>query len=137
MFYLLYASTSVKPFSDSDLTNLLTESRENNSRLDITGMLLYKEGSFLQVLEGDQVEVKGLYMKITRDPRHYFPSLIFEGFNDDRQFPDWSMGFQNINSIDPQTPGYSDFFQHNFTSPHFTQNPGICQRSLLMFKKYM
>jgi len=49
---------------------LLTVAREKNSRLGITGMLLYKAGLFLQVLEGDSVRVRELYSKIASDERH-------------------------------------------------------------------
>jgi hypothetical protein len=39
----------------------LEQSRENNLRLDVTGMLLYKGGNFMQMLEGEKDAVLGLY----------------------------------------------------------------------------
>lgn len=50
MFSLTYVSSVVEPFSERELGELLPKSRENSRRLDITGMLLYKDGNFMQVL---------------------------------------------------------------------------------------
>jgi hypothetical protein len=38
-------------------------SRENNAKRGVTGMLLYKEGNFIQVLEGDEREVRIVFTK--------------------------------------------------------------------------
>ena len=51
IFSLVYVSEGNTTFSKKDLRELLTKSRENNSKLKISGMLLYKGGNFLQVLE--------------------------------------------------------------------------------------
>ena len=52
MIYLLYASTAVREFSESELDELVATSREKNSKRDITSMLLYKNGNIIQMLEG-------------------------------------------------------------------------------------
>jgi len=51
MLSLIYVSTSVKLLNDEELLDILKVSRENNSGKDITGLLLYKGGNFMQVLE--------------------------------------------------------------------------------------
>jgi hypothetical protein len=53
MFSIVYVSSALKPFSKTDLLTLLEKSRENNTSLGISGMLLYKDGNFMQVLEGE------------------------------------------------------------------------------------
>ncbi len=58
MFFLVYVSSAVRPFSRVDLDDLLATSRANNARVGITGMLLYKDGNFMQVLEGDEEAVR-------------------------------------------------------------------------------
>jgi Sensors of blue-light using FAD len=60
----------VKPFSTEELTDLLRKSRDNNAALGITGMLLYKDGNFMQVLEGDEERVRALATKVSQDRRH-------------------------------------------------------------------
>jgi hypothetical protein len=49
---LVYLSAAVFPFQPEDLLELLGKSQERNHKLGITGMLLFKQGNFLQVLEG-------------------------------------------------------------------------------------
>lgn len=109
MFYLVYASSATRPFSEADLSDLLETSRENNARLGITGMLLYKDGNFMQVLEGEEETVRALYEKIGTDPRHDGAITLHQSFAQERQFPDWSMGFRNLDSPELRTvPGYSE-----------------------------
>ena len=101
-------------------------------------MLLYKDGSFMQALEGDEATVLGLFERISRDSRHKMISIIHQGSVDERQFPDWSMGFRDLNSPEVQSvPGYSEFLNKSLTGSEFTSNPTICQKLLLMFKRHM
>jgi hypothetical protein len=51
MLSLVYASSAKQLFSEEDLTALLQQSRDNNTRLGLSGLLLYKDGNFMQVLE--------------------------------------------------------------------------------------
>ena len=60
MFYLIYVSSAIKLMHDDELLLLLEKARENNSRLGITGMLLYKEGNFMQMLEGGKEDCAGI-----------------------------------------------------------------------------
>ncbi len=61
---------------------------------DITGMLLYLEGKFIQVLEGRKDAVLSLFDKIKKDLRHERIRTIIEGMPDKRVFKNWSMGFK-------------------------------------------
>lgn len=54
---LIYGSSSTDRFSEADLVPLLQQAREKNQRLNVTGMLLYRDGNFLQVLEGERETV--------------------------------------------------------------------------------
>jgi hypothetical protein len=136
MYYLLYASSASRPFSEAELLELLAKARENNARLDITGMLLYKDGNFMQALEGEESAVKALYEKISRDPRHKGVLSFIQGRTAERQFPDWSMAYRNLN--DPEalnTPGYSEFLSSQLTGDEFAVDPTRCQKLLLTFKE--
>ena len=61
MHQVVYASAAVEAFSEVQLVQLLARARTNNERLGVTGLLLYDEGSFLQVLEGDAKVIELLY----------------------------------------------------------------------------
>ena len=85
--------------SDAALDDILEKARQNNERLDITGMLLYSEGAFFQVLEGERETVWDLYETIGQDPRHYGLILMFKRQISKRDFPNWSMGFARKHSL--------------------------------------
>lgn len=138
MISVVYISSATNLFSDRDLLDLLAKAREKNSSLDITGMLLYKDGNFMQVLEGPEDKVRGLYSTIQADPRHLGILKLLEHPITDRAFPDWAMAFQNLN--DPtlaQMPGYSEFLNDSLNSPAFQQDPTRAQKLLLTFRRNM
>lgn len=111
MIHLVYASASSHEFGDEELVALLEKSRKNNRDIGVTGMLLYVEGSFFQVLEGEESVVDGLYRTICRDERHSRITSIIRETIAKRSFGEWSMAFagasrEQLNEID----GLSDFF---------------------------
>ena len=93
MLRLVYVSSATVPFDDADLEALLEVSRANNARNGITGVLLYHQGSFLQVLEGEPAAVRALHARIRRDPRHHGVLDVLEEHDDERTCPDWAMGY--------------------------------------------
>jgi hypothetical protein len=101
-------------------------------------MLLYKDGNFMQLLEGSQPVVDALYTKITRDPQHIGPITLLKGEVPERAFAHWSMGFRELKSTrDEQVPGYDDFLNTPLTSGDFVAHPSRAQKLLLMFKERM
>ncbi|MGA1984686.1 MAG: BLUF domain-containing protein [Candidatus Sulfotelmatobacter sp.] len=135
IFSLLYLSKGTIPFSAKDLRELLDKARENNSRLGVTGMLLFRGGNFLQVLEGNQETVVALYQKIAQDSRHDQLTTLFQGVAPQRDFPDWSMGFHDLDAPDTiQIPGFSHFLRTSLTSADF-EDAKRAKRLLLLFKE--
>ena len=94
MFQLIYVSAVSEAFFDhTDLAKILIKSRENNIQTDITGMLFHYNGSFLQVLEGEQDAVIELSKIIAGDTRHdNFDTLLAREIPE-RNFAKWPMGF--------------------------------------------
>ena len=138
LFSLTYVSSAVELFSKSELERLLTVSRENNAKRGVTGMLLYKEGNFMQVLEGDEREVRTLYKKISADARHQNDIVLLQGPVAERQFPDWSMGFRDLDSPEVRdTLGYSGFLNTPLSGREFSADPTRTQKLLLSFKRSM
>ena len=138
MFFMVYVSSAVTPFTHSELTDLLEKSRVNNAALDISGMLLYKDGNFMQVLEGDETAVRALYDKVARDPRHRGVLVLLQGTLAERQFPDWSMGFRDLKAADAlAVPGYNEFLNTPLTDARFSSDPTQSQKLLNVFKRSM
>jgi hypothetical protein len=108
--------------------SLLDQSREKNTRLGITGLLLYKDGAFMQVLEGEDLCVENLYSTIEKDPRHRACTLLRWEVIKERCFPAWSMGFKDLQNVEIQrTPGYSPFMNEPLTSTNFQADPSRAQ----------
>lgn len=138
MFFLVYVSSANTLFSPSELVDLLAQCHEQNATVGITGMLLYKDGNFMQVLEGEEEAVRALHSKISRDPRHQGLLTLAQGPLAERQFPDWSMGFRDLNAANVLTiPGYNEFLSTPLTGKEFSGDPTRCQKLLMMFKRNM
>jgi hypothetical protein len=116
MFHIIYMSSAVVPFSPADLQALLEISRRNNTALGVTGLLLYKDGNFLQVIEGDQGGVEQLFAKISLDQRHGNVVAFFKEDIPAREFPDWSMAFRNLNVDGADLPeGFNEILNTNWS----------------------
>jgi len=63
MIQISYISKATQSMSEDDLEEILRISRENNGRLGITGMLLYGNNTFVQILEGEEKAVNELIDK--------------------------------------------------------------------------
>ncbi len=93
---LVYFSSSVGLFQEEDLAAILRQSRHNNAKLGITGVLLYVRGSIIQVLEGEKQTVEALYKRIEQDERHTDVSIGLNRPITQRLFANWSMGYETI-----------------------------------------
>lgn len=134
--HLVYVSTAAEPMNEQDLSALLETSREMNSRSDITGMLLYKNGRFIQLLEGHEGEVKKVFDRIRRDERHFDVELLWFRYAQYREFPDWTMGFQNLDELDTSTlKGYTPFLDRDFRYENFLENSTDVHAMLLAFRE--
>lgn len=113
MLSLCYLSSATVPFTPAELDALLEKSRSNNLRDGLSGVLLYRDGDFLQVLEGPADAVRATYQRIGCDPRHSRIMMIDESDIETRSFADWSMGFRRL-ARDERPAGFIDFFDRRF-----------------------
>lgn len=119
VFQLVYASAATEHFGTAELDDLLRRARVNNSQLGISGVLLFRESSFFQVLEGDEKGVWKLFDTIKQDTRHDQTLVLSERSIDQRNFGDWSMGYIREQSEVNSLPGFVDFFEeHSFIDLH-------------------
>lgn len=94
LYELLYTSFASRDMSEADLMELLETARRKNARLDITGMLLFDQQEFMQILEGSRSDVLALYEEIRNDDRHQSVCTVHEGPIAERAFDGWSMAFR-------------------------------------------
>jgi len=126
MIRITYASTAKEEWSPEDLLKLLKQCRTNNGAKNITGILLYSNGTFFQVLEGDEATVESVYKTIEKDPRHKDCTLIEKQHITERGFPYWSMGFEKIDAKElTKMEGLNNFFEHDFTPAGFASHKNV------------
>jgi hypothetical protein len=110
---LVYGSTAVRLMADEELREILDQSRRNNGRDGVTGMLVYSEGAFLQVLEGPEETVESVFGRIAADPRHKSILRFLKDRVESRGFGEWSMGFARASRGELlAAPGSNDFLVH-------------------------
>ena len=91
---LIYSSRVYRDGNEYMMTTILDTARRKNAEVGITGMLLFGDGTFIQVLEGPQKAVDGLLSVIKKDTRHTNLDVLYEEMVDDRVFADWSMAYR-------------------------------------------
>lgn len=95
---IVYVSAATRLLDDAELEGLLRGAREHNARQGITGILLYGDGNFMQLLEGPAEAVDALYASIRRDPRHHMVTTVLEERGRAREFAEWSMAYRRIDA---------------------------------------
>lgn len=127
--YAVYVSAASREFSKQELSEMLVGFRERNAARGITGMLLYRDGDFMQAIEGPAEGVDALLERISWDERHraFFPLL--SGWRQERAFRDWSMGFR---ALDPESmpAGFSNLLRDQAA---LRDHPDAVHRLLLSF----
>ncbi len=92
-YQIMYSSQAVQPMSLADLEQILVDAREGNTRRGITGVLIYADGVFVQILEGDEGVVRAVMARIARDERHGRVKVFQERESGVRAFGEWSMAY--------------------------------------------
>jgi len=112
LYCLVYTSIAKQKMSDDDLRDLLAKTRKKNEIRQVTGMLLYLDPFFMQVLEGQEEIVNELFNLIKHDSRHHKISLIYKKPLEERYFKNWTMGFSKVGHEDlAAIEGFSDFLR--------------------------
>jgi hypothetical protein len=136
LFHIVYTSTASKSFGRAELVELLKRSIQRNTRAGITGMLLYKDGGFMQVLEGEESVVVPLFSKICRDPRHHHVIPLIHEPIEQRHFPNSAMAFRDLDSAEfRDLPGYSEFMNTPLNGELHAMDVPKSKRLLLLFKQ--
>jgi hypothetical protein len=102
---LVYVSNRKSNCTQEEIEKILASCKKNNPSLNITGVLLYSDTKFIQLVEGEYKVINELYDKIKTDPRHVQTRLISMAPIQKKAFPSWHMGARKIagNEIDFKT----------------------------------
>ncbi len=77
-YAICYVSTANQDISSSEIVEILQQTESRNNQHGINGMLVYSEGTFLEVIEGEKKMIKELFESISVDKRHKNLIVIFE-----------------------------------------------------------
>jgi len=117
---LVYMSSAAEPFDDAALEEVLAHARARNTADGLTGLLVHRNGRFMQLLEGPYDAVLATYQRILADDRHDDVRLLAEESIHTRRFPEWSMAYDRDASGAADASGasgsslpegFSDFLQ--------------------------
>jgi len=103
MIRVVYSSAARPGVDRAMLDSILEKARTFNAAHGLTGLLLFRDGIFLQLLEGHEFDVRQLYEKICMDSRHTRVTKLIDEPITERDFSTWSMGFHIITDDDLAT----------------------------------
>ncbi|MGD1824352.1 BLUF domain-containing protein [Chromobacterium violaceum] len=135
--HLIYVSTARRELDNADLEALLESCVRHNLRNDISGVLLYGPGNFIQVLEGEADAIAETYQRILDDPRHHnLIEILLENI-ERRSFAEWRMGFTRLDdeTIRKQ-PGFVDIYGPDFQPKLLAERPSLAMSMLLTFREH-
>jgi hypothetical protein len=136
LYQLGYVSTETREMQPADLIELLNFARESNRELAVTGLLLHRQDSFFQLIEGRKENIEALFERIAADSRHRRVEILFEQPIKEREFPDWQMGFLDLDSIDVSLlPAYSRFLVDDSEPRRFLKELTRGKRLALLFRE--
>ncbi|MEI6414698.1 MAG: ABC transporter substrate-binding protein [Pseudomonadota bacterium] len=123
--FLIYVSQAKQTVSSDALEALLQKARACNRAVGISGCLLYQDGYFMQMLEGQRDALFTLLDKIKADPRHHNLHLVIEAPARGRVFPDWGMVLRDPqhgqNDID-----FTTWQRRNFNFRDLSEDARLC-----------
>jgi uncharacterized membrane protein (DUF373 family) len=136
MIQVSYISSAKEPWTTHELLGLLQSCREQNAGRGVTGMLLYGNATFLQVLEGEERVIDDLVERIRKDQRHTNLQILHRKTIERRQYSDWSMGFKRVSDRELQgIEGLRNFTEKDFNPEYLIQHDAIVQSLMNHFRK--
>lgn len=137
MFSIVYASQATREPGERDLLDLLDVARGRNETHDVTGMLLYAYGSFLQQLEGEQAALDPIWRSIERDERHTSIRLLSRRPVEERRFHGWWMGFEQPDdeALIDALPGFKSSMRYPLVNPDLVHNSTVAETLLYLYAR--
>jgi hypothetical protein len=128
---LIYTSRPTIAITEDSLVEMLNAAQIKNAKLGITGLLALHEGNFIQLLEGQEENVRSLYDAIKSDPRHTDLKIELESETALRAVPSWNMGFTTSYDLGSKIASQSYFFPLDFVKGLCKMMSGNVDKKLL------
>ena len=112
LYELVYNSVAIPAdLAEAELEKVLASARARNLEMGITGLLLFHNGEFVQLLEGKRAAVETVYHDvILKDRRHRAVTMCWDQPISHRSFSAWSMGFPRPSDLDAEkSPGLKGY----------------------------
>lgn len=111
-FQLIFTSDATVEVTDQLLLDILLKADKNNRAKGISGLLLYSQNRFIQLIEARQKQtVEAQFAKISKDARHTHVEVLLRQESNELQMAAWAMGFSMIGKEDPAIMEHS-FYIH-------------------------
>ena len=90
---IIYSSKATRPMDSTHLERILVDARTGNDARGVSGALVYVDGVFLQILEGERAVLDALVESIRNDSRHDSMKVFHTAGIEERAFSDWRMAY--------------------------------------------
>ena len=105
---LSYLSEAVSDMSFLGLMRLLESARAFNQQNGITGILLYDNQQFGQIIEGERANVMKAWKRIQDDKRHHRVELLEIREISERSYPEWLLRFYGGETLTRDYPALTE-----------------------------
>jgi hypothetical protein len=92
-YQIMYSSQATEPMTVTALEDILRDARTGNEARNVTGALVYVDGIFFQIVEGDRDVLRDLMASIASDSRHHSVKVFYEAEVETRAFGSWRMAY--------------------------------------------
>ncbi|MGZ3768362.1 MAG: BLUF domain-containing protein [Bdellovibrio sp.] len=131
IFHLVYISEAVMDISYSDIHDILDKARKFNHKENVTGLLIFRDGYFIQLLEGKEDSVRKVLNRILLDDRNYSLRVVTESMSEQRLFSEVPLAFYDGDISSNSTEGLVSLFdactEKNEKLPAETILPLFCK----------
>ena len=124
-FQLTYHSIANSELNQSDLDAIMDSSIKNNNINGITGCLMYNNGFFLQILEGDEEKVRSLFETIRLDERNEQATVLSTDHTPSRLFKDWAMAYYQFPPTKDLSPEQKELKQNLISLADTSKKPNF------------
>ena len=105
---LSYLSEAISDMSFLGLMRLLESARTFNQKNGITGILLYDNQQFGQIIEGERANLMKVWKRIQEDKRHHRVELLEIREISERSFPEWLLRFYGGETLTRDYPALAE-----------------------------
>ena len=121
----LYISEAVElPHRPLNMGQILASARRRNGEAGVTGVLIYNQRKFIQLLEGPPEGLAAIYDGyIQSDPRHRRIQVVSQGAIGRRSFGAWSMGYAESTATTSRLPPSLDKVIYQLMSEEAQKGP--------------